>query len=401
MIILAIETSCDETAVSVVRAKGSFPNATYEVLGNALRSQAEAHRAYGGVFPSLAKRDHAGALTPLIRRALEDAGMLEKRDTAAFCERRDAIASLLAREEGLADALLSFGASYHTPPIDLLAVTTGPGLEPALWVGVNGAKAAALLWDTPVVATNHMEGHILASLFDGTHLAPVSFPAVALLISGGHTELILMPRWGEYEKIGQTRDDAAGEAFDKVARMLGLPYPGGPHISAYAKEAREKGLHAEAVRGVTLPRPMLVSGNLDFSFSGIKTAVRYALEGAKRSEAGDRALAREFEEAVTEVLVAKSMQAVSVYGAQSLLVGGGVSANTYIRTTLADAYHNTYPAQPLFFPTPSLSTDNAVMIALAGHARAGAALPPDQTHALRAEGNKQHRAAALHTPLFR
>ena len=230
MKILSIETSCDETAVSLVEAADDFPHATYTVLGNAIFSQIDIHREYGGVFPSVAKREHAKALVPMLDRALKEAGLLsvrEERESQPFPQ----MEAILTREPGLAEALTAFLHTYHKPDVDLIAVTNGPGLEPALWVGVSFAKALAHTWNVPVVPTNHMEGHVLSSLFDGEQVADIAFPALALLISGGHTELVLMRDWTTYELVGQTRDDAVGEAFDKVARMMGLPYPGGPEIS--------------------------------------------------------------------------------------------------------------------------------------------------------------------------
>lgn len=394
MIILSIETSCDETAVSLVRADGDFPNATYTVLGNALRSQIDVHKAYGGVFPSLAKRDHAAVITTLLLRAVEEAGLPgiqrppTQKDVAAHTR------ELLTREGSLGDELLALFAEHDLPLIDCIAVTTGPGLEPALWVGVNFAKALAFLLDAPLVPTNHMEGHILASAFEEGRLAPLRFPALALLISGGHTEFILMRGWRQYEKVGQTRDDAVGEAFDKVARLLGLPYPGGPEISALAHDARARNLTSS----ITLPRPMLDSEDFDVSFSGIKTAVRYAVAKQTLSDDERRALAREFEDAVTEVLLLKTKRAIDTYAIRSLLIGGGVSANQHIRTTFEAELARDYPDLALYIPDPALTTDNSVMIALAGHAHAGDARKNTET--IRAEGNKAHRKIPKNTELF-
>jgi N6-L-threonylcarbamoyladenine synthase len=238
MIILSIETSCDETAVSIVEVVGDFPHATYEVLGNALFSQIEIHKEYGGVFPAIAKREHIATILPMLEEAIHEA-KLPKTDfspSLSITEQSE-VHSLLSRENGLADQVLGFHAAHGRLPIDAIAVTTGPGLEPALWVGINFAKALAYLSQVPVVPVDHMEGHILASIFDGHHLAALTFPAISLLVSGGHTELILMRDWNQYEKIGETRDDAVGEAFDKVARLLGLPYPGGPEVGKLAAEA--------------------------------------------------------------------------------------------------------------------------------------------------------------------
>lgn len=383
MILLSIETSCDETAISVVEALGDFPTATYRVLGNALFSQIDIHREYGGVFPALAKREHIVTILPMLKKALAEA-KLESHHPVTLPDTLT-IQTLLNREGDLADQLLTFHDEYGIPPIGAIAVTSGPGLEPALWVGVNFAKALATLWNVSVIATNHMEGHVLASVFDGHHLATVQFPAVALLVSGGHTELVLMPRWGEYQLIGKTRDDAVGEAFDKVARLLGLPYPGGPEISRQAKRARAENLPTFA----TLPRPMLHSGDLDFSFSGIKTAVRYAVADKNLSENEVAAIARDFEDAVIEVLTKKLTQAVRDYGAHSVIIGGGVAGNTRLRESIsALATPLIFPELHVHLPDPALSTDNSIMIALAGHAQLHTAMTPSVAHDLRANGNR-------------
>lgn len=388
MKILSIETSCDETAVSIVQTAGDFPEATYEILGNQLYSQVALHAPYGGVFPSLAKREHAKTLVPLLEKALEEAELLVPGSHAAVVTLPTAIAPLLEREPALFEALAAFAAQYSEPEIDLIAVTVGPGLEPALWVGVNFAKALAQLWNKKVVAVNHMEGHVFASVYDvveDNRLATIAFPAVALLISGGHTELLLMRNWGQYEKIGQTRDDAVGEAFDKVARLIGLPYPGGAELSKLAATGRKANLPSFKD---DLPRPMIKTDDLDFSFSGLKTAVRYALDGHELSDTNKQALARDFEDAVTEVLVKKTSDAVATHGAKSLIVGGGVSANQFIRTELNKHFLKEHPGCEIYFPTPGLSTDNSIMIALAGHARANNASNPAAATLLRAEGNR-------------
>jgi N6-L-threonylcarbamoyladenine synthase len=250
-------------------------------------------------------------------------------------------------------------------------------------VGINFARALAEVWNVPIVPINHMEGHILSSIFDGSTIPELVFPVIALLISGGHTELVLMKDWASYECVGQTRDDAVGEAFDKVARMLGLPYPGGPEISKLAMIARERGLESS----VKLPRPMLESDNLDFSFSGIKTAVRYALEGKEYTQDERAALALEFEEAVTTVLLAKARTAVEMYNAQTLILGGGVSANTHIRETFKPYFRKQYPMLMVYMPPRNLTTDNSIMIALAGHARKDCAITREQSESITACGN--------------
>ena len=389
MRILSIETSADETAVSIVEASGDFPHATYELSGNALKTQIEMHREYGGIFPTMAKREHAKALTPLLKLALEEAELLSEFESELEQDQKDKLLELLAREPNLAETLINFFETYDNPEIDLIAVTSGPGLEPALWVGVNFAKALALVWNIPVVPVNHMEGHILASVFDverDNQLSELTFPSIALLISGGHTELVLMKDWGQYEKVGQTRDDAVGEAFDKVARLMDLPYPGGPEISSRAKLARQNNLPTFKD---DLPRPMLNSGDLDFSFSGLKTAVRYSVAEAELSEEDKQALSRDFEDAVSEVLLKKCESAIEQYGAKTLVIGGGVSANQYLREQFNAYFLEHYPDLTVYFPMPGLSTDNAVMIALSGHARAEGALSPQGAwQTIQADGNR-------------
>ncbi len=368
MKILSIETSCDETAVSIVEAHGDFPNATYTILGDALFSQIDIHKEYGGVFPALAKREHIKTLIPMAKKALSSASLYKEVCSELPQRKNEQLYELLNREEGFADALLNFFESTEKPDIDLIAVTAGPGLEPTLWVGINFAKALSIAWDISVVGVNHMEGHMLASVFDGTRIKEVHFPSLSLLISGGHTELIVGEKWGSYARVGETRDDAIGEAFDKVARMLGLPYPGGPEISKLAYEARSQGLLYTDHFKSTLTRPMLSTDNLDFSFSGIKTAVRYSIENKKLTDEVKMVVAMEFEDAVTDVLIHKVKKALNETSAQSFILGGGVSANSNIREHLEKELYKEFPETKLFFPEKKLSTDNSIMIALAGHA---------------------------------
>ncbi len=383
MKILSIETSCDETAVSIVEATGDFPNASYTILGNALFSQIDIHREYGGVFPALAKREHAKTLVPMLTRALEEASLLNARTDTLNQESLTELHTILHRETGLSDMLIPFLEKNERPAIDLIAVTTGPGLEPALWVGINFARALSYTWNVPVVSINHMEGHVLSSVFATDRISHIAFPALALLISGGHTELNLITSWGTYQKIGETRDDAIGEAFDKVARMLGLPYPGGPEISSRALRARKENLPPF----LKLPRPMIDSDDFDFSFSGLKTAVRYGIEGKVLTEGDVASIAREFEDSVTEVLIKKVDTAIRTHGIRTLIVGGGVSANRHIRNTFIKHIAEHHPETVLFFPEQKLSTDNSIMIALAGHARVNDARPYAKLGELRANGN--------------
>ena len=388
MKILAIETSCDETAVAIVEAEGDEQSARFRVLGNALLSQIEVHKEYGGVFPALAKREHAKNLVPLLEATLEEAELLHEDIQAIPEETRTKISEILAREPELCEPFLAFVSESERPEIDAIAVTQGPGLEPALWVGINFAKALALLWQKPLVAVNHMEGHILAALArqeapstkheesnksqtEKLEIKNVDMPVLALLISGGHTELVLMRAWLRYKLIGQTRDDAVGEAFDKVARMLGLPYPGGPEISRLAELVRSQVETSNTQQSFSLPRPMIHDSTCDFSFAGLKTAVLYLLKNTPDLNGREKQhLAREFENAATEVLWKKTARALDETSAQTLVVGGGVSANTHIRRVFKEKMASEFPDSSLRIPASSLTTDNAVMIALTGFYRA-------------------------------
>lgn len=378
MRILAIETSCDETAISIVEANGDATEARFHVLGNTLLSQIDIHRKYGGVFPALAKREHAKNLVPILEAALAEAELLHE-DTQAISEdMKQEISAILSREPGLTEAFFEFAAECEVPEIDVIAVTSGPGLEPALWVGINFAKALSLLWQKPLVPINHMEGHIISALAASENeelvIKDKQFPILALLISGGHTELVLMKDWLEYELIGQTLDDAVGEAFDKVARMLELPYPGGPEISKLAEQMRSGNITNDTVHrmeNIDLPRPMLNDSTCNFSFSGLKTSVLYLLKNIPDvTEREKQHIAHEFENAVTDVLWKKTAQALEATGAKTLVIGGGVSANTHIRRTFTENIRSSYPEVTLRIPSAALTTDNAIMIALAGFYRA-------------------------------
>ncbi len=399
MRILAIETSCDETAVAVIEADGGVEKPTFHIVGNALYSQAKMHAQYGGVFPSLAKREHSANLVPLLVRALTEAKMLKK-EVVTLCEDVSAkLDTILAREQVLFAGLTEF-LCFHAPvSFEAIAVTKGPGLEPALWVGVNFARALSLVWGTPVVPVNHLEGHIISALVEHTTdpseyvLGDARFPLLALLISGGHTELVHVTNWGTYHVIGRTRDDAVGEAFDKVARLLGLAYPGGPEISKLAHHAR---MNAHVVQPgvakyeVRLPRPMLTNPNLDFSFSGLKTAVLYEVQKLGELNAHIKGVvAREFEDAVTEVLVHKTARALDAYPARTLLAGGGVAANTHIRNALARMFEERQPHDVFHVPDPSLTGDNAVMIGMAAYMRhlLGTVLESTEDMPLSADGS--------------
>lgn len=367
MKILSIETSCDETAVSIVEADGGLESPSFNILGNALFSQIDIHKEYGGVYPMLAKREHAKNLPILLKKVLEDASLYNKTETSLPESVWGEIKETLVREQNLYEALRKILESIEKPNIDVIGVTAGPGLAPALWVGISCAEALGKLWGIPVMPVNHMEGHIASVLMNKTEEFPTSnfqFPALALLISGGHTELVRMEAWGKYEILGSTLDDAVGEAFDKVARMLGLPYPGGPEISRLAEYARTTSLSHTA----KFPRPMIHSDNLDFSFSGLKTAVLYYIRdnfGSNILSPETKAdIAREFEDTVVDVLVTKTEKALDQSDIKTLVIAGGVIANKKIRSAFTDL-NKKYQGLDIKIPTNVMSTDNSLMIAFA------------------------------------
>jgi len=350
MRVLAIETSCDETGIAVVEGTKTAEGFAFNLLGAAaLNSQAALHALYGGVFPNLAKREHEKNLPIILQQALDQA---------------------------------------HNPEVDAIAVTQGPGLEPALWTGIEFAKQLAAERKLPLLPTNHMEGHLISSLVRDGKLENVELPVLALLISGGHTEFVLMKEWFKYEIVGQTLDDAVGEAFDKVARMLGLPYPGGPQISKLAQLARTQNLKSK----ITLPRPMLQHKNFDLSFSGLKTAALYALRdiGGVQTLSGDEvaAFAREFEDTIGDVLVEKTRRALKETDAKTFVIGGGVAANTYLRSQLQKLVAAEFPAVELRLPDLSITGDNGVMIAEAALARALSGLDDTPKEEVRAFSNR-------------
>jgi N6-L-threonylcarbamoyladenine synthase len=316
MLVLGIETSCDETGVALVASDVG-------VVAQALHSQVDMHVAYGGVVPELASRDHIRRVLPLLDEVLAEA------------------------DRCLAD-------------IDAIAVTSGPGLAGALLVGASIGHALGYVLGKPVIDVHHLEGHLLSPLLATP--AP-SFPFVALLVSGGHTQLMEVAGIGDYRLLGETLDDAAGEAFDKTAQLLGLGYPGGPAVSRLA----EFGIAG----AFSLPRPLLGNGNLDFSFSGLKTAVLVALRRAQAAgsvcEQVKADLAHEFVTAVVDVLTTKALRALDATGLSTLVVAGGVGANAQLRLRLQAAAAGR--GAQVFFPPPALCTDNGAMIALAGLAR--------------------------------
>ncbi|MEN9921403.1 MAG: O-Sialoglycoprotein endopeptidase [Candidatus Parcubacteria bacterium] len=394
MKILSIETSCDETAVALVDVTLSNSSIHAQTIQAELFSQIDIHKEFGGVFPIVAKREHAIWLPILLERVLAhhprvdgDPGIkqldprLREDDVVGseddvtesvddviggmddVIEDKDdmliKIELILARENGLFEKTKTLLEKYSAPDIDMIAVTQGPGLEPALWVGISFAKALSLYWNIPLVGTNHMKGHIFSVLLNQSE---VQFPSLALLISGGHTELVEMNSISEFKIIGQTRDDAIGESYDKVARMIGLEYPGGPKIAELASQARHLGLGSGPI---TLPRPMIHTHDLDFSFSGLKTAVLYKTrEFEFLDETTKMHIAHEFEQAITDVILHKLKKALTQTSYKSLIISGGVIANTYLRTQIEGLASSLNI--PLLLPKISDSTDNAQMIAVAG-----------------------------------
>jgi N6-L-threonylcarbamoyladenine synthase len=309
-IILGLETSCDETAVAVVK-DGK------EIMSNVVASQIESHKRFGGVVPEVASRHHVEQLTIVLEEALQQADITFKE-------------------------------------IDAIAVTEGPGLVGALLIGVNAAKAISFAHSIPLVGVHHIAGHIYANRF----ISEFKFPLIALVVSGGHTELVLMKEHGSFEVIGETRDDAAGEAYDKVARTLNLPYPGGPHIDRLAHVGKPS---------IDLPRAWLEPDSYDFSFSGLKSAVINTLHNAKQrgEEIKPEDLAASFQESVIEVLVSKTKRAAKHFQVKQVLLAGGVAANKGLRVKLEEVFKNE-PEVELVIPPLSLCTDNAAMIAAAG-----------------------------------
>ncbi|MEJ2516214.1 MAG: tRNA (adenosine(37)-N6)-threonylcarbamoyltransferase complex transferase subunit TsaD [Gammaproteobacteria bacterium] len=315
MRVLGIETSCDETGVAVYDDSGGL-------LAHALFSQVDLHAEFGGVVPELASRDHVRKLLPLVRRVMAEA---------------------------------------HTTPADLdgVAFTAGPGLIGALLVGACLGRSLAWSWGVPAVGVHHMEGHLLAPMLEDP--AP-AFPFVALLVSGGHTQLVEVRGLGRYRILGETLDDAAGEAFDKTAKVLGLGYPGGPAIARLAESGR-----AGRFR---LPRPMLDRPGLDFSFSGLKTAVIVGVKDLVLDDQARADVALEFQEAVVDTLTARSLRALETTGIRRLVVAGGVGANRRLRARLAEAVEAA--GGEVFYPRLEFCTDNGAMIALAGAFRLAA-----------------------------
>ncbi len=357
MKILSIETSCDETAIALVEVDISDSHISAREIDSALFSQIDIHKEFGGVFPAIAKREHAIHAPLLLEKILSKNSTQTSQETSF--DKWDEIEKILEREVGLFESFKKVLTTYNKPDIDFISVTQGPGLEPALWVGISFARALSLFWNIPLVGTNHMKGHIFSVLLNQGN---IQFPALAFLMSGGHTELVELNSLTDFTIIGQTKDDAIGESYDKVARMIGLEYPGGPKIAELAQKARD----AQTFSGdIVLPRPMMHSKDFDFSFSGLKTAVLYKVKELEHiDEITKLQIAHEFEQSVTDVITHKISKVLDTKNYQTLIVSGGVIANTYLRSQLQKMADT--KSIPLLLPSLNDSTDNAQMIAVAG-----------------------------------
>lgn len=328
MRILSIETSCDDTAISIVEFTENNKQITCKILADVVSSQTDLGIQYGGVFPAMAKGEHIKNLPIVYEQVTRIA---------------------------------------NNPVIDAITLTYGPGLEPCLWTGITFAKELAKKLNVPIIPVNHMEGHLLSSLLPeyeiGKEIILKDFPenSISLLVSGGHTQLIKINGLGDYNIIGSTLDDAVGEAFDKVARMMDLPYPGGPQISKLAEIARGR-----PSKSPKFPRPMLHSKDYNFSFSGLKTSVLYHIrDNPIESEADKIAIAREFEDASIEVIIKKTVNAIEEFGSTHLLLGGGVAANKYLQKELSRVSKES--GFEVYYPVRQITGDNALMIAIAGY----------------------------------
>ncbi len=339
MKILGIETSCDETAAAVVGGE----NETVECFSNVVSSQIDIHKKFGGVVPEVAAREHVAVVLPVIDEALAQAGVNKR------------------------------SASKH---LDAIAVTIGPGLVTSLKTGIETAKVLSYAWKVPLIGVNHIEGHVYANFIDKTKKGEavvdkkdnIKFPAIVLTVSGGHTMLILMKGHSSFELLGETRDDAAGEAFDKAAKLMSIGYPGGPAISQRAEKFRveNKDLANDAVK---LPRPMIHSDNFDFSFSGLKTAIRYKIEKDSNWKNRINEYCFEFQQAIIDVLIYKTIKAARKFNVETVMMAGGVSANKELRRQLESMVQQELLEVEFSMPDLKYTTDNAAMIASAGYFR--------------------------------
>ncbi len=333
MKILAIETSCDETVLALVEGKGGLRRPRFKVLENIVSSQIKIHRPFGGVVPNLAKREHLKNLPILYRQVFAN------------------LKSKIRNSKQIQNS------KFQIPNVDLITVTVGPGLEPCLWAGINFAKSLAKENKKRIIGGNHLEGHLYSFLL--SHKKPIKFPAIGLIVSGGHTILLKMDSLTKWKKVGETRDDAVGEAFDKVARILGLPYPGGPEVEKLAR-------HGKAT--IDFPRPMITHKNYDFSFSGLKTSVLYYLRNQSPKAISYKLkanIAASFQEAAIDVLIQKTVKAAREFGAETIILGGGVATNKKLRNNLGKETRKL--GLELLVPQWKFNTDNAAMIAVASY----------------------------------
>ena len=325
--ILGIETSCDETAASLLKVIPKNKGVRFEIISNVVSSQVSIHRQYGGIVPEMAARAHIGKIIPVIESCLKKMPRAKKLP-------------------------------------DLIAVTSGPGLITSLLVGVETAKTLSYVWQKPLLGINHLKGHVAVNFMSGNNQQ--IFPAVCLIVSGGHSELVLMKNYNQYQKIGQTRDDAAGECFDKVAKLLNIGYPRGPVISQWAEQFSPT---IKTIK-ISLPRPMINSNDFDFSFSGLKTAVFYLIKKQKHKLSDKKfvqAVCAETQQAIVDVLVSKTIRAAKKFKAKSVILCGGVAANKELRKQLKFQVGNLNSRINFLVPPLNLCTDNAVMIAAAAY----------------------------------
>ncbi len=323
IVILGIETSCDETAASLLEVRKRKGQPSFRVLSKVIASQIPIHSKYGGIIPELAAREHIKKIIPVIKKSL------------------------------------NLNPSF----IDLIAVTTGPGLITSLFVGVETAKALAYAWQKPLIPINHLQGHIAVNFINNQP----QFPALGLIVSGGHTELILIKKYNQYKKIGQTRDDAAGECFDKVSKLLGLGYPGGPAIAKRADQ--QSTINSEQLM-INLPRPMINSRDYDFSFSGLKTAVLYLVQKIPKSKRRKEIISQictETQQAIIDVLIKKTLQAAQEFKVKSIILGGGVISNEQLRIQFSKKIKELKIPAKLLIPAREFCPDNATMIASAAY----------------------------------
>jgi N6-L-threonylcarbamoyladenine synthase len=331
MLILGIETSCDDTGVAIIQTPGK-KQGFFKILSNVVSSQIKVHAKYGGVVPNLAAREHLKNIEPCLKTALKEAKVKPK-------------------------------------DVDLIAVTIGPGLIPSLLIGVHFGKALAYVWNKPIVGVNHLEGHIIAALSSNSiQYSGNIFPAIALLVSGGHAQLILVKKIGDYKILGETRDDAAGECFDKIAKLLNLGYPGGPEIAGQAAKYKLRNTRYK----LRLPRPMIDHKNYDFSFSGLKTAVLYKVKDPSSRRASMKKInvpemCAEVQQAIIDVLIEKTVRAAKEYKSKTIILSGGVAANEELCKQLKSKIQNLSSCVQFFVPPKNLCTDNATMIAMAAY----------------------------------